>query len=258
MITKMNAQSNANFLDMQAEVGVTKHIGGFEATNELLSLCHIEGAREILNVGCGIGVGSTYIATKYDCHVVGVDISEKMIEWSRRRAREERIEAKVEFRIADVMDLPFESSRFDLVFAESVLIFVDDKAQAIRECVRVTKSGGYVGLNEGFWTEEPSPELVALAKDAVGPSVPTIETWRALWEASGLQERLIKTRQVDALMEVKGRIQWISWRWLLRAWVRALRLYIMNPEIRQAIKKQFDVPTEVFRYLGYGLFVGRK
>ena len=175
MATKKNAQSDTKFLDMQADVGVTKHIGGFEATNELLSLCHIEGAREVLNVGCGIGVGSTYIARKYGCHVVGVDISERMIEWSRQRAREERVEAKVEFRTADVLDLPFEAGRFDVVFAESVLIFVEDKAQAIRECVRVTKPGGYVGLNEGFWTEQPSPELVALAKDAVGPCVPTIE-----------------------------------------------------------------------------------
>jgi ubiquinone/menaquinone biosynthesis C-methylase UbiE len=258
MITRRNAQADTKFLDMQADVGVTKHIGGFEATNELLSLCHIEGAREVLNVGCGIGVGSTYIAKKYDCHVVGVDISEKMIEWSRRRAREERVEAKVEFRTADVLDLPFEAGRFDVVLAESVLIFVEDKAQAIRECVRVTKPGGCVGLNEGFWTEQPSPELVALAKDAVGPCVPTIETWQALWEASGLQERVVRTRQLDARTEVKSRMQWIGWQWLLRAWGRAVRLYITNPAIRQSIKKQFDVPPEVFQYLGYGLFVGKK
>ncbi|MDZ7292869.1 MAG: class I SAM-dependent methyltransferase [candidate division KSB1 bacterium] len=258
MIAKKNAQANAEFLDMQAEVGVTKHIGGFEATNELLSLCHIEDAREVLNVGCGVGVGSTYIAKKYGCHVVGVDISEKMIEWSRRRAREEKVEAKVEFRTADVLDLPFAAGRFDVVFAESVLIFVEDKAQAIRECVRVTKPGGYVGLNEGFWTERPPPDLVALAKEAVGPCVPTIEDWRALWEASGLRELVVQTHQIDASKEVKGRIEWIGWRWLLRAWGRALRLYITNPAIRQSIKKTFAVPPEVFQYLGYGLFVGKK
>jgi ubiquinone/menaquinone biosynthesis C-methylase UbiE len=258
MFTKENTQGNTRFLDMQADVGVTKHIGGFEATTELLSLCHIEGAREVLNVGCGIGVGSAYIAKKYGCHVVGVDVSEKMIDWSRRRAREERIESKVEYRTADVLDLPFEADRFDVVFAESVLIFVEDKARAIRECVRVTMPGGYVGLNEGFWTEQPSTELVALAKDAVGPCVPTLETWQALWEASGLQERAVQTRQIDARTEVKSRIQWIGWRWLLRAWGRALRLYITNPATRQSIKKQFDVPPEVFQYLGYGLFVGKK
>jgi len=115
MTVERNVSSGVDFLDMQARVGVTKHVGGIEATDELLSLCHIEDAREVLNVGCGIGVGPAYIAKKYNCRVVGVDISEKMIEWSRRRARAERVETKVEFRTADVLDLPFEADRFDVV-----------------------------------------------------------------------------------------------------------------------------------------------
>ena len=258
MMLTVNSQPDSKFLDMQADVGVTKHIGGFEATNELLSLCHIEGAREVLNVGCGIGVGSAYIARKYGCRVVGIDLSQRMIEWSRLRAREERVESKVEFRTADVLDLPFEANRFDVVFAESVLIFVENKARAIGECVRVSRPGGYVGLGEGFWTEQPPAELVAVAEDAVGPCVPTLETWHALWEASGLQERVVQPRRIDPGAEVKSRIQWIGWRWLLRAWGRALRLYITSPGTRESIKKTFDVPPEVLRYLAYGLFVGRK
>ena len=145
MTAEKKASSAMDFLDMQAYVGITKHIGGIEATDELLSLCHIEDAHEVLNVGCGIGVGPTYIAKKYNCRVMGADISEKMIEWSCRRVREERVEAKVEFRTADVLDLPFETDRFDAVLAESVLIFVRDKARAIRECVRVTKPGATLG-----------------------------------------------------------------------------------------------------------------
>jgi SAM-dependent methyltransferase len=254
----VNAQANSGFLDMQADVGVSKHIGGFEATDELLSLCHIEDAREVLNVGCGIGVGSAYIARKYGCRVVGIDLSQRMIEWSRLRAKEERVESKVEFRTADVLELPFEADRFDVVFAESVLIFVEDKARAIRECVRVTRPGGYVGLGEGFWTEQPPAELVALAEGAVGPCVPTLEAWQALWEASGLQERVVETRRIDPRAEVRSRIQWIGWRWLLRAWGRALHLYITDPGTRESIKKTFDVPPEVFEYLRYGLFAGKK
>jgi arsenite methyltransferase len=252
------ASLDMNFLDMQAYVGITKHVGGIEATDELLSLCHIEDAHEVLNVGCGIGVGPAHIAKKYNCRVVGVDISEKMIEWSRRRAKEEQVEAKVEFRTADVLDLPFEADRFDVVICESVLIFVEDKARAISECVRVTKPGGYVGLNEGMWIKQPSPELVGQVKDAIGPFIPTDETWQALWEASGLQERAVKICQTDARMEVKSRIRWIGWRWILGAWGRGLRLYITNPAVRQSIKEVFDVPAEVFQYSGYGLFVGRK
>jgi SAM-dependent methyltransferase len=189
---------------------------------------------------------------------VGVDLSDKMIEWSRRRARQERVAAKVELRTADVLDLPFEADRFDVVICESVLIFVEDKARAIAECVRVTKPGGYVGLNEGVWLKQPSPELVARVKDAIGPYIPTQETWQALWESSGLRERVVKICQVDASTEVKSRIQWIGWRWLLGAWGRGLRLYITNPAIRHSFKAVFDVPSEVFEYSGYGLFAGRK
>ena len=253
-----NVQDGTTFLDMQASIGITKHIGGLEATNELLALCHIHEAREVLNVGCGIGVGPAYIARKYNCRVVGVDISEKMIEWSQRRAAEEGVADRVEFHAANVLDLPFASDRFDAVICESVLVFVEDKARAIRECVRVTKPGGYVGLNEGFWFEQPPPELVARVKNAIGPAVPTLAEWEALWAASGLQERVVQPHRVDAGAEIKSRIQWIGWRWIVRAWGRALRLYLTNPAVRQSIKDQFDVPAEAFRTLGYGLFVGRK
>ena len=80
MTTITGAQTGVKYLDMQAYVGITKHNGGRAATDELLSFCHIENAREVLNVGYGIGISSAYIARKHGCRVVGVDISEKMIE----------------------------------------------------------------------------------------------------------------------------------------------------------------------------------
>ena len=258
MATK-EAQLDMNYLDVQAYVGITKHNGGFEATNELLSLCHIEDAQEVLDVGCGIGVGPAYIARTHGCRVVGVDISEKMIEWSRQRAREERVEDKVEFRIANVLDLPFEADRFDVVLCESVIAFVEDKRRAIQECVRMTKPGGYVGLNETFWIEEPSPEIVARAQALIGTHIPTAATWQALWEESGLRDRVVRLHQIDLRTEVKSRIQWVGWRWAVRAVGRLLRLYITNPAARQSLKEQFGAPAGAsFKQMGYGLFVGRK
>jgi ubiquinone/menaquinone biosynthesis C-methylase UbiE len=259
MATGQNAQVVLNYLDMQAYVGITKHNGGLEATNELLSLCHIEDAQEVLNAGCGIGVGSIYVARKHNCRVVGVDISEKMIEWSRLRASVGRVEDKVEFQVADVLELPFEADRFDVVFCESVIAFVDDRGRAIQECVRVTKPGGYVGLNEAFWIEEPSPETAVQVRAWVGPDIPTAATWQALWEESGLQDRVVKLCQIDPRKEVKDRIQWVGRWWAMRAFGRLLRLYVTRPEVRQSLREQFSAPTvELMQQMGYGLFVGRK
>ncbi len=216
--------SGLKYLDMQAYVGITKHNGGLEATSELLALCHIEDAHEVLNVRCGIGLGCAYIAKKHGCHVVGVDISEKMIEWSRKRARQERVESRVEFQVADILDLPFETGRFDLVIVESVVAFVEDKERAIRECVRVTKPGDYVGLNESYWTEEPSPEILARVRRELGVDIPTDDTWRTLWAASGLEDRVVKVYHIDPRKEIRGRLKWIGARWTLAALGRLFRL----------------------------------
>lgn len=257
-----------SFLDMQAVVGITKHIGGLPATKTLFALCHVEDAQEILEVGCGIGVGPTRAAKTYECRVVGVDISERMIEWSRRRARQEGVADRVRFQVADVLALPFETDRFDATLCESVLAFVADKEQALRELVRVTKPGGYVGLNEAFLlTDTPSPQVVELAR-AMGTQVVSLDAWRELWNASGLHDRVARAYRIDPAREVRGRMRWIGLPWLLRGWARALRVYVTQPSLRPALETQLgaakDMPgdkpgeTSAWASFGYGLFVGRK
>ncbi len=255
-------------LDVSATVGVTVHMGGLPATKELLSLCHVEEAREILEVGCGIGVGPVHAARTYTCRVVGVDISERMIDWSRQRAREARMQDRIELQVADVLALPFEADRFDATLCESVLAFVADKERAIRELVRVTRPGGYVGLGEVFLlTESPSPRVVELAR-TLGTEMATLDAWRALWGASGLRDRRVRAYRIDLGREVRGRLRWVGLRWLVRGWVRVLRLYATQPALRPALKATLgtmtvaseDVPgaAPAWASFGYGLFVGRK
>ena len=259
MVTTNNAQAGIAYLDMQAYVGITKHIGGRAATDQLLTWCHVDKAREVLCVGCGIGVSTAYIAKKFDCRVVGVDISDKMIEWARLRAKREHIESKIKFRTADIQDLPFETDRFEAVIAESVVAFVPDRARAIRECVRVTRPGGYVGMNESFLTQALSPEMTERLEQTLGGiEMPMLETWQALWEASGLQDRTLQTYAIDARKEVRDRIRWIGVRWSLEAFARLFRLYLTRPEARVSVREQYGSTANVLANLKYALFVGRK
>lgn len=257
MTMQTDVHALRDYLDMQAQVGITKHLGGFAATDELLARCHIDTAREVLYVGSGIGVGPASIARRYGCHVVAVDIAAQMIAWSRLRAHEEGVAAKIDLQVADVLALPFVANHFDAVICESVLGFVDDKRQAIAACVRVTKPGGYVGLNETLWATEPPPNATAQVRD-FGANILPADAWRALWEASGLRDRVVTLHQLDARTEIKSRIAWVGWRWAVRAWGRLLRLYITTPAARQSITEQLDAGLDTLPYLGYGLFVGRK
>jgi SAM-dependent methyltransferase len=245
------------YLDFQAEVGITKHTGGPGATRELLALAGADRAEEVLEVGCGIGVGTAALARHYRCRVVGVDRSPRMVEWARRRARERGVADRVELVVADATALPFEDGRFDVVIAESVLAFVADRATAVREMVRVTKPGGRIGISESIWTRPLSPELAALARD-MGADVQPAETWRALCAEAGLQELAVRLRRIDPAREVRNRLRWVGLSWAVRAWARTLWLVLTVPESRSAIRTLYGPGMQVFDCVGYGLFVGTR
>jgi ubiquinone/menaquinone biosynthesis C-methylase UbiE len=248
-----------SYLDVQAEVGITKHLGGYPATNELLALCHVSNAKEVLYVGAGIGVGPAYIAKKFGCKVVAADISEKMLAWTSQRAAEEGVTDKIEVRQANILHLPFETDRFEAVIVESVAAFVEDKARAIEECRKVTRPGGYVGLNEVFWLEQPTPEMVEANKRIqMGVELPLLKEWQAIWDSSGLQERTIKVYEIDLRSELRDRVEWVGRRWSMRAVGRLIRLYFTNPAARRAIRGQSKETSESYRLMGYGLFTGKK
>ncbi|HEY5628133.1 MAG TPA: class I SAM-dependent methyltransferase, partial [Candidatus Limnocylindrales bacterium] len=223
------------YLDFQAIVGITKHTGGLAATRDLLALCHVDEAREVLEVGCGIGVGAANLARDHGCRVVGIDRSQRMIDWAHRRAQEHGVTDRVELLVASATELPLEDDRFDIAYAESVLAFVDDPARAIREMVRVTRPGGYVGLNESIWTKGLTPDLEGLARD-LNVNVRSAETWRSLCEEAGLEDLVVKLRRIDPAVEVRNRLRWVGLPWALRAWGRTVRLIATEPESRAAIR----------------------
>ena len=257
-------KSQQTFFDFAAEVGLTKHIGGLEATEVILELCHISKGMYVLDVGCGAGITPVFIAKRYGCRVVGVDISEGMVKRSKERIKRERVTDRVEFRVADAQDLPFDDNSFDAVITESVTAFPEDKQKAVNEYVRVTKSGGYVGLNESTWLKvPPPPELVAWASQDLGANVKplTSSEWVGLLEAAGLREMVVRTYEIKVQEEARGIYRRYGCRGMLGIMFRMLSLYARSPAYRKFVKevrKDGVTPKNLDEYFGYGLYVGRK
>ncbi len=257
-------ESQQTFFDFAAEVGLTKHIGGLDATEALLELCHISKGKYVLDVGCGAGVTPVFIAKRYGCKVIGIDISEGMVEKSKERAKRERVMDWVEFRVADAQDLPFDDNIFDAVITESVTAFPEDKQKAVNEYVRVTKPGGYVGLNESIWRKVPQPpEVVAWVSQDVGTNVEplTSDAWAGLLEGAGLREITVRTYEINTQDEARGILRRYSWGGMLRVLWRMLLLYARSTAYRRFVKGVREggiTPENLEEYFGYGLFVGRK
>lgn len=99
----------------------------------------------ILEIACGTGIVSKYlpeIFTKEE-KIVCLDLNPDMIEIAKKKVSEGRIEWKV----ADMQELPFEDSSFDIVFIQFGIMFVPDKEKAFREIYRVLKPGGKLLFN---------------------------------------------------------------------------------------------------------------
>jgi ubiquinone/menaquinone biosynthesis C-methylase UbiE len=252
------------FFDFAAEVGLTKHIGGLAATEALVALCRIDQGKRVLDVGCGVGVTPCFIAKRYGSRVAGVDISEHMIERSRERAEQEGMAGPVDLTVADAQALPFAGGVFDAVITESVTAFPEDKQKAVDEYARVTKPGGYVGLNESVWWKVPvPPEVVAWAAQDIGANVQplTVDAWKELLKNAGLQEVATRTYPVDTRIETRGILQRYGWRGMLRVFWRIMLLYVRSPAYRGfvgEVQRGGLVPANLAEYFGYGLFVGQK
>jgi ubiquinone/menaquinone biosynthesis C-methylase UbiE len=204
------------------------------------------------------------LAKNVGCRAIGVDINEGMIERSRERAQREGVTDKVEFKVADAQELPFGNDLFDAVISESVTVFPEDKQQAVGEYVRVTKPGGYVGLNESVWLKGSPPlEITAWVFQDVGGNVQplTAEGWAQLLESAGLKDIIARSSEINTRQEAKGLLRRYGLGEALCIMGRMLWLYIRSPEYRSFVKgvrARGVIPANLAEYLGYGLFVGRK
>src|SRR5437879_9183658 len=56
------------------------HSGQRNATVRLAQLAGLEGSERVLDVGCGIGGPSRYLASRFGCNVVVLDLTPELIE----------------------------------------------------------------------------------------------------------------------------------------------------------------------------------
>lgn len=250
------------YFALQSSWGLTKHMGGLKATKELTELCHVGKSSYVLEVGCGVGITACYIAKEYSCKLVAVDISEEMIRRAKERAKRKGVKGKIEFIVADAQELPFKDNTFDTVICESVNAFIGDKQKAVNEYKRVVKPGGYVGFNEVTWIENPPPELVKYLSRALGGAeFLTSEDWKSLLEEAGFSNIIVRTYKTTAWRQWASEVKEIDVRDFLKAWGRFLLLLFKSREVRKYIKEISKPPKSVFKlfkYFGYGIYVGRK
>jgi len=103
---------------------------------------------DLLDVGCGPGNITIDLASRVSPgRAVGIDAAATVIDAARASAAEQGVTA-VEFRVANVYDLPFDDGSFDVVHAHQVLQHLADPVAALRQMRGVCRPGGVVAARD--------------------------------------------------------------------------------------------------------------
>jgi trans-aconitate methyltransferase len=115
---------------------------------ELIARLKLRGDERILDVGCGDGKITAEIARAVPRgSATGVDASRQMIEFARKTFPPSEI-SNLEFQIMDARKIKF-AGRFDFVFSNAALHWVDDHRAFLRGAASVLKSGGRLVVSCG-------------------------------------------------------------------------------------------------------------
>ncbi len=98
---------------------------------------------QILDIGCGIGGSSLYLAEKFPAtQVTGITLSPVQANRATARSSEFGLETRTKFVVADALAMPFADNQFDLIWSLESGEHMPDKRKFLAEARRVLKPGG--------------------------------------------------------------------------------------------------------------------
>jgi len=108
-----------------------------------VALADIRKGETVLDIGAGGGL-DIFLASKKvgpEGKVIGLDMTEQMVEKARKNARKGRYN-NVEFKLGEAENIPVKDNSIDLVISNCVINLVPNKENAYREIYRILKRGG--------------------------------------------------------------------------------------------------------------------
>ncbi len=173
----------------------------------------------VLDLGSGGGIDCILAGRQVgsDGQVIGIDMTEAMLETARAAAREAGV-GHVEFRQGQIEALPVEEASVDVVISNCVVNLSPDKAAVWREVARVLKPGGRVAISD-IVASAPLPAALREKPELLCGCVSgaaSLDEVREQVAAAGLADVRIEPREASArsikqwLPEAREDVQVIS------------------------------------------------
>ena len=100
----------------------------------------------ILELCCGIGAPLRYLAKKYGCRAVGIEINELSHKVAVERTQKAGLDSRVSFICGNALDIPFPEATFTHLFGCDAWSYFPNKMDLYRGAYRVLKPGGIIAF----------------------------------------------------------------------------------------------------------------
>ncbi len=110
-------------------------------TRHLAAKAKVVRGTSVLDVGCGVGGSSIWLARNLGALTTGITISAVQVEIARELAREAGVDSA--FLLMDATRMHFERS-FDLVWAVAMMTHLPDQEQFLESTLRLLSAGGRI------------------------------------------------------------------------------------------------------------------
>ena len=205
-----------DFMNTAMSFGLHRHWRN-KALRAVASELNAQGnALNILDIACGTGDVAFELRRRYpDARIVGVDLSEGMLQEARKkldRLPEEQREG-ISFEKGDSLALRFDNDSFDLVTVAYGVRNFEHLEQGLREMARVLRPGGMICVIE--LSEPTNRAALAMYKLYSGKIIPALGRMvsgdsRAY---SYLPESIAAAPQRDRMTEIMQRAGFSHTRW---------------------------------------------
>ena len=166
----------------------SKEIAQLQLVEHLADLAKIQPASEILDIGCGFGASSLFLARKYGVSPTGITISPVQVEIANRAAA--AAQAPATFLLMDAEDMRF-NKQFDLLWSIESISHYQNIEKFFVSATRFLKPGGTFALTDWFMRQNLSKsehrKFIAPIEKGMFVELQTMDDYARHLTSGGLQ-----------------------------------------------------------------------
>jgi ubiquinone/menaquinone biosynthesis C-methylase UbiE len=192
-------------IDLKTQLTDQNHIGGAEFVSELAERVGISSASTIVDLGCGLGGPARLLASRWGCHVLGIEVIERRYNDAKKLTKLVGLEQYVTFSWGDFLAIPVPARKFDVLWGQGAWTHVKKKRDFINRWLPTLKSGGRIALEDFINYRKPrrgnETRVLRRLAGIWKAYIVSLDEWKVILQAGGCSVSICEDLSEQALTD---------------------------------------------------------